>query len=42
MIEYEKKLKSNERNISVLSRKCDRCGYTKMDNDDDIWSLVGL
>jgi len=29
-------------NATVRGTRCDRCGFVLLDNDDDIWSAVGL
>ena len=38
MEEYEKKLGKS----SVKGRKCSFCGFVLLDNDDDIWSALGV
>jgi len=42
MIEYQRKLASGKNEIALTGRKCERCGYTELDSDDDVWSAVGL
>ena len=42
MVKYERKVGSGERTVTIVGSKCDRCGYTQLDNDDDVWSAVGL
>ena len=42
MIEYRRKLGQGERTAEITGRRCDRCGYTELDNDEDVWSAVGL
>ena len=42
MAEYERKLVSEGRTTVLTGTKCDRCGYTQLDSDDDVWSAVGL
>lgn len=42
MLEYEKTFDSNGKRAKILGRKCERCGHIKLDNDEDIWSIVGL
>lgn len=42
MIEYERKVLAGSRSVALTGKKCDRCGYTQLDNDDDVWSTVGL
>jgi uncharacterized OB-fold protein len=42
MVEYEKKISTGTKQTSLMGRKCDRCGYTQLDNDDDVWAAAGL
>jgi predicted Zn-ribbon and HTH transcriptional regulator len=42
MVEYERKILSRGKEVLLKGRKCDRCGFTQLDNDDDVWSAVGL
>ncbi len=42
MIEYERRVPSKSKEITLSGRRCERCGYTQLDSDDDIWSAVGL
>jgi hypothetical protein len=43
MVEYEKKISSGaKKTSSLIGRRCDRCGYTQLDNDDDVWAAAGL
>ena len=43
MVEYERSFSSSaDRKAKIIGRRCDRCGYIQLDNDDDIWSIVGL
>jgi hypothetical protein len=42
MVEYEKKISTGTKQTSLIGRKCDRCGYTQLDNDDDVWAAAGL
>jgi hypothetical protein len=42
MEEYRRTLGLSGRHAVIEGKKCDRCGYVVMDNDDDIWSVVGL
>jgi hypothetical protein len=42
MVEYERTFVNGGKEAKILGTKCDRCGYTKLDSDDDIWSIVGL
>jgi len=42
LVEYERTMLNGDKKTRILGRKCDRCGYTQLDSDDDIWSIVGL
>lgn len=42
MVAYERKVGEGEKSSTIIGSKCDRCGFTQLDNDDDIWSAVGL
>ncbi|HZW55520.1 MAG TPA: hypothetical protein VFF30_04455 [Nitrososphaerales archaeon] len=43
MVEYERIFSSSDgKSAKIVGNKCDRCGYIKLDSDDDIWSIVGL
>jgi hypothetical protein len=42
MIIYERKVGEGPDVAVIRGLKCDRCGFVQLDNDDDIWSAVGL
>lgn len=42
MVAYEKRVGDPSRPSVIMGSKCDRCGYVQLDNDDDVWSAVGL
>lgn len=42
MEQYRKIMKRGEREVSIMGRKCSRCGYINLDDEDDVWSIVGL
>ncbi len=43
MVEYSRKIPSKvSHEVTILGSKCDRCGYIRLDSDDDIWAAVGL
>jgi uncharacterized OB-fold protein len=42
MMEYSKQVGGSERAATIVGTRCDRCGYIQLDNDDDVWSAVGL
>jgi len=41
MLEYERTVGSGS-TATIKGNRCERCGYTELDNDDEIWSAVGL
>jgi hypothetical protein len=41
MLEYERTVGSGS-TATIRGKRCERCGYTELDNDDEIWSAVGL
>jgi hypothetical protein len=42
MLEYARQVGSGSSAVTIRGTRCERCGYTSLDNDDDIWSAVGL
>jgi len=42
MITYERKVGDVSKPTIIRGQRCERCGYTQLDNDEDIWSAVGL
>jgi len=42
MVEYRRKLGEGQKTAEIIGMRCDRCGFTRLDNDDDIWTAVGL
>jgi hypothetical protein len=42
MVEYQRKLTAGAKGAVLTGRKCERCGFTSLDSDDDVWSVVGL
>jgi uncharacterized OB-fold protein len=42
MVEYQRKIRSGSKETTLTGTKCDRCGYTQLDSDDDVWAAVGL
>lgn len=42
MVLYERKVGEGTRVAIISGSKCDRCGYVQLDNDEDVWSAVGL
>ena len=41
MLEYERTVGSGSK-TTIKGTRCERCGFTVLDNDDEIWSAVGL
>jgi hypothetical protein len=39
MEDYEKKLGPAAKAI-IRGKKCNRCGFVLLDNDDDVWSAL--
>jgi len=39
MAEYQRQV---GKGTTIMGKRCDRCGYTELDSDDDVWSAVGL
>ena len=42
MVEYQRTVKFNNREATMVGKRCERCGYIQLDSDDDVWSVVGL
>jgi len=42
MVAYERKVLAGGKEAVLSGRRCDRCGFTVLDSDDDVWSAVGL
>jgi DNA-directed RNA polymerase subunit M/transcription elongation factor TFIIS len=42
MLEYQRQVASGPKATTLTGRKCERCGYTELESDDDVWSAVGL
>ncbi|MDV3277921.1 MAG: hypothetical protein LYZ69_05580 [Nitrososphaerales archaeon] len=42
MVEYGRQVGDGQKMVMISGRRCDRCGFTLLDNDDDVWSAVGL
>jgi len=38
MLDYEKQVGKSQ----IKGKKCSVCGYVALDNDDDIWSAIGV
>ncbi len=42
MLEYRRKLGQGSKTAEIVGTRCERCGFTELSNDDDVWSAVGL
>lgn len=42
MVLYEKNVGETPNGVAIRAQKCDRCGYVQLDDDDEVWSAVGL
>jgi len=42
MVEYHRNLGNGANAAEIVGTRCDRCGFTRLDNDDDVWAAVGL
>jgi hypothetical protein len=41
MVEYERSVGPAKAAV-IRGTRCEKCGFTKLENDDDVWSAVGL
>ena len=42
MLEYRRRVGEDDRAVEMVGSRCERCGYTQVDNDDDLWKAAGL
>jgi len=42
MVECRRRVGDGPNTVEMVGAKCDRCGFTRLDNDDDVWAAVGL
>ncbi len=42
MLPYERKITNRGKEAKIVGLKCDNCGWIKLNDDDDVWSIVGL
>ena len=42
MLEYQRTVGAGAKTAVIRGTRCERCGYVSLDDDDDIWSAVGL
>ncbi len=41
MLEYERSV-GGANAVTIRGLRCERCGFTDLDNDEDVWRAVGL
>ncbi len=39
MLQYEKTI-GKERPVVIRGTRCERCGFTSLENDEDVWSAL--
>jgi hypothetical protein len=42
MVAYERTVGASGREAKIRGTRCDRCGFVSLENDEDVWSVVGL
>lgn len=42
MLPYERRVGPPGNEATVKGTRCDRCGFTLLVNDEEVWSAVGL
>jgi hypothetical protein len=42
MVEYSRNVGSGANAATIRGTRCDRCNYTELEDDEAIWSAVGL
>lgn len=42
MVQFERRVGTGTKEVTLRGVRCDRCGYTSLDDDSDIWGTVGL
>lgn len=42
MLEYERTVGLPGKQVTIRGTRCERCGYTNLGDDEEIWSSVGL
>ena len=42
LVEYQREVGSGAKAVTIRGTRCDRCGFTDLENDEEIWSAVGL
>lgn len=40
--QFGKKVGPKGHETILIGRKCSNCGYTQLDSDDAVWTVVGL
>lgn len=42
MLPYERAVGTPEKPVKIKGLRCERCGFTSLDSDEDVWRAVGL
>ncbi|MGD1054516.1 MAG: hypothetical protein ABR867_00325 [Nitrososphaerales archaeon] len=42
LVEYQRQVGRGDKTATIRGTRCDRCGFTELENDEGIWSTVGL
>jgi hypothetical protein len=42
MLEYRRQVGAGKKTAVIVGSRCERCGFTQLENDEDVWSAVGL
>jgi hypothetical protein len=42
LLDYSRTVGSGSAAVTIKGKRCERCGHTLLENDEDIWSAVGL
>ena len=42
LVEYQRQVGSWGKTATIKGTRCDRCGFIELENDEDVWSAVGL
>ena len=42
LVEYQRQVGSGGKTVTIKGTRCEMCGFTNLENDEDIWSAVGL
>jgi len=42
VVEYRRQVGAGPKVATIKGTRCNFCGFTNLDNDEDVWSAVGL